>query len=552
MPTIFDLITGAFGDSHVSVQVTAQGGALTGTAGLIAGLIEHPPGDLGSLSGALQALPPPGLAISGPYGQPVTAPAGTVPAGLSSLTGGLTGGVGALGNQIGGLTAPLGEVLEVVKAVHAAAQADLLCTATPPPAAGGAGGGPPPAATTPKPVQQLNLLLDRFPQPFNVGSLIDWLYRLLKDLDLSGFHIVQVPILDDLRDPLVTLITWRNAMSTAELLGQLQGTLGLLETTVAASAGAVLAPIETALAAVSAQLPTAPLAQIADDLAVHLGTLRTAVVSGDLSTTAPAVTALNSRLDDYAAIRLNVQNSLAPHFATLADRLATLDLDLDDQMGRLVSLLQPESVLGFIPMPSESALALPGLEDLESWLKTLVDWLGDVTQHLDVAAIQGPLNTVAGTLQGAVDALDGAQVALTLQVQSLFGNVKQQLDLIDPAALLNEVKAAIAGFQTTLANQLQGLFAPVREAIGAVVTHIDNGLKPLKPADVVTALKDALDKLSAVLKNPDVLAAMNAIRDAIKGTADELGKISFAPLADQFIAEIDKLTKAFQALDTSQ
>src|SRR5437764_12432784 len=170
MPTIFELITGAFGDSHVSVQVTAQGGALTGTAGLIAGLIEHPPGDLGSLSSALQALPLPSLAISGNYGQALTALAGAVPTDLSSLTGGLTGGLGALGNQIGGLTAPLGEVLEVVKAVHAAAQADLLCAGTPP--VGGAPGGPPASATAPAPVQQLKVILDKFPQPLDVGSLL--------------------------------------------------------------------------------------------------------------------------------------------------------------------------------------------------------------------------------------------------------------------------------------------------------------------------------------------------------------------------------------------
>src|SRR5947199_6813567 len=189
--------------------------------------------------------------------------------------------------------------------------------------------------------------------------------HIWKDLYLSGFHIAQVPILDDLRDPLVTLITWRNAMNTAELLGHLHDTLTLLATTVAGSVDAVLAPIETALAAVSAQLPTVPLAQIADDLALHLGTLHTAVVSGDLSATAPAVAALNLRLDDYETVRLTVQNNLAPHFATLGDRLASLELDLDDQAGRLVSLLQPESMLSFIPTPAESALAVPGLGDLE-------------------------------------------------------------------------------------------------------------------------------------------------------------------------------------------
>ena len=45
---------------------------------------------------------------------------------------------------------------------------------------------------------------------------------------------------------------------------------------------------------------------------------------------------------------------------------------------------------------------------------------------------------------------------------------------------------------------------------------------------------------------------MNAIRDAIEGTTQALETVSFAPLTDQVIAEIDKLTAAFQALDTSQ
>src|SRR5215218_1469472 len=274
MPTIFERITGALADNHVSVQVTVQGGALTSTASLISGLIEKPPGELGSLSAALQALPLPGLAISGKYAQALTGLAGAVPTDLSSLTSGLTGGLGALGNEIGGLTAPLGEVLEVVAAVYAATQADLLCTAKPAAPGGGADGVPPPASgaggsggtagapagiTTPAPVQQLNGILDLFPQPLNLTSLLDWLYRILKVLDLSSFHIVQVPILDDLRDPLVTLITWRNAMSTAELVGHLHDSLNLLENTVAGSVDTVLTPIETALAAVSAQLPTAPL-----------------------------------------------------------------------------------------------------------------------------------------------------------------------------------------------------------------------------------------------------------------------------------------------------
>lgn len=568
MPTIFERLNSALADNDVSVRVTVQAETLTNLATAVVGLIQHPPDELGDLSAVLQALPLPDLAISGDFAQALTALADAVPTDLSSLTDGLTSSLGQLKGQLGGLTGPLGELLEVVLALYQASQADLFCTPAAPspsangtdngtPATGGTGGnsgtgGAPSNVTTPASVQQLHGILDLFPQPLNLVSLLDWLYLILRDVNLSEFHIVQVPILDDLRDPLVTLITWRNAMDTAALLGHMNATLALLEDTIVDSVGAVFTPIGTALGALHSQLPTTGLAQIADALTAHLGALRTAVLNGDLSPTASTVTALNTLLDSYAVMQLNVQNNLALHFATLDDRLGTLDLDLDDQIGRLVALLQPESLLSFIPTPTESALAVAGLGDLERWLNTLVEWFSELAAQLDLSVIQGPLTTVAEALQQAVDALDAAMITVTLQVQALFSEVETLLDQIDPAALLSEVQAAIDDFQATLANQLEDLFAPVRDAISTVITQIGDGVASFDPADIVDALKDALDKLTGVLKHPDVLSAMNAIREAIESTTQALEAASFTPLTNQVIAEIDKLTAAFQQLDPAQ
>src|SRR5262249_1750646 len=163
-----------------------QGDTLTNLATTVAGLIQHPPDELGDLSAALQALPLPDLAISGNFGQALTALADAVPTDLSSLTGGLTDKLGALQGQLGGLTGPLGEVLDVVLAIYQATQADLFCVQTPPPSSGaGTGGSTPSSATTPEPVQQLNGILDLFPQPLTLVSLLDWLYLLWRNVNLS-------------------------------------------------------------------------------------------------------------------------------------------------------------------------------------------------------------------------------------------------------------------------------------------------------------------------------------------------------------------------------
>lgn len=568
MPTIFERIDGALQGNDLSVRVSVQSETLSGLITTVAGLIENPPDDLGDLSTALQALPLPDFAISGDFAATLTALAEAVPADLSSITDGLTGGLGALQGQLGDLTGPLGRLLELVLAIYEATQVDLFCAPTAPPSGGGTGGSnggsggsggspppPPPAGGPPAPpaaVQQINGVLDLFPSPLTVESLLEWIYLGLRDFNLSEFHIVQVPILDDLRDPLVTLITWRNAMNAAELLGHMNNTLGLLEDTITGSVDGVFDPIEVSFQALLSQLPAATLAQTADDLALHLGSLRAAVLSGDLSATGPAVAAINTLLDNYVVIQQNVQNNLLLHFATLDDRLATLDIDLDDQMGRLVSLLQPQSLFHFIPTPSASALSVTGLGELETWLDTLIDWLEELVNRIDLSAIQEPLATVAGAMRDAVDALDAGLISVTLEVQSLFGEVEGLIDQIDLDALVDELETAIEDFQTALATQLEDLFAPVREAVSTIIGEISDGVDSFDPADIVAALQDALDKLTDVLEHPDVISAINAIRDAVEQTAQALESVSFTPLADQVITEIDKLTAIFEELDTSQ
>ncbi|MBK8021896.1 MAG: hypothetical protein IPK19_10855 [Chloroflexi bacterium] len=457
MPTIFERINAALTDNDVSVRVTVQSDNLTSIATTVANLIENPPSSLGDLGALLQALPLPDLAISDDFGMALNQLAAMVPGDLSGITGGLSGNLGALQEQLGALTGPLGEVIEVVLAVYALTQVDFLCATTPSPPGGTPPGGgspppaePPPGQPPPAPVQQLNTIIDLFPNPLTVSSLLEWIYQVLRDFDLSEFQIVQVPILDDLRDPLATLIEWRNAMNSAALLDQMNDTLDLLETTIIGSVSSVLAPIDAALNTISVGLPTTQLIQIADELVTHLGTLRTAIQSGDLSATGPAVSAINALLDTYSGIQVNVQNNLALPFATLDDRLASLDIDLDTAVGRLVSLVQPESLFSFIPLPSQSALSLAGLGEFEEWLDTLVGWIGDLTDSLDLSAIQEPLGTVADALQSAVDAIDAAMISITLQVQSLFGDVEDLLDQIDPGALLDEVQDAIDSFQTAL------------------------------------------------------------------------------------------------------
>ncbi len=137
-------------------------------------------------------------------------------------------------------------------------------------------------------------------------------------------------------------------------------------------------------------------------------------------------------------------------------------------------------------------------------------------------------------------------------MQSLLGEVEDLLDPIDPAALVDDLQDAIDDFQATLADELQTLFAPVRDAVSDIIENISDGVDSFDPADIIAALQDAIEAVAGVLEHPEVLSAMNAIRDALDQTAQALDAVSFSAVTDPVIAEIDKLTAIFEELDTSQ
>ena len=63
MPTVFDSLSEALKDNTVGADVAAQSAALAKVASTVAGLIEHPPKNIGDLGSVLQSLPLPNIDV---------------------------------------------------------------------------------------------------------------------------------------------------------------------------------------------------------------------------------------------------------------------------------------------------------------------------------------------------------------------------------------------------------------------------------------------------------------------------------------------------------
>jgi hypothetical protein len=575
VPTLFERLDTGVGGTDLSVKLTVQTGQLGSLATTVRALITNPPSSLDELTGSLGDLPVPDLGVGPQFTGMLGDLRAAVPTDISAVIGPLTTGLGQLAATVGpGLTSVLAGALDTVLAVQRLATMDFRCLgigggasangAPPPPENGG---GPPPedgaatsgggtatatAATTAS-ASRVNEVLDRLPTPLTIPGLLGFVATLLDDPERDTLFPHVFPLLDGVRDPLVTLVAWDD-MTGAEIRADFASTLSASRDLVAGVGAGAVGSVAADVVAATSGLPATALAQVADGLAARLQELADAVAAGNLAGTGPAVGALNALLDQYDVLRADLEEPLAD-LADLSSRLGALPDDLEDRMTiALGALGGPGATIGVVELLAgllASEADGPAIQALEDQLSAFTAWLQDLVAKLDLSALEEPLGAVADGARSAVDAVDDALVGVTLQAQALFAELESVLDGVDVEALRAQVEQAIGDFGDALVAQLTELFAPARDGVHEVIDAIDEGVDAFDPADIVGALQDVIAELTAVLDDPDVASAIGSISTTIETTAQELEALSFAPIVDGIVEAIDAVAELLRGIDTA-
>ena len=358
-------------------------------------------------------------------------------------------------------------------------------------------------------------------------------------------------MIDELKDPLDTLVAWQG-MSQSQVAAQLASTVGAGATLVTARLDGALAPLTTDLAALAPHLGTAALGTTAAGIVARLGELEAAVGAGDLSGTAATVTALNGHLDDLDAARTAFAADVAPHLAGLQAELTDLAGGIEDSLALVVDALAPSPTLGFLEPLSKLVLdnaAENPVTEFQQWLGTFIAWFQDIVAGLDLSAVKEPLQTAANTAHEALDAFDQAMAGVAATVKGLFNDVEGLVDKVDLSGLVAELEGTLHDFTTQLESQLASLFTPVRDAVHEAVTSIDGAVDQFDPAQIVSVLNDLVSNLEGILSG--AADAAKEIGDALQQVTDQIKNVSFAPITDEVIHEIDAVTDSLKAIDTS-
>jgi hypothetical protein len=540
-------------------QIAGQVGALQQAIALAGPLLEGRTPEIGTLVGSLGALRSPSF-DSGSFGGALSGALALVPSDLASVVAPVGGRFGEMATLVDGQLKPLLErAVNTARAIQQILSMRLGCvdgipgasaSSTPPPPP--APGDPPPptrVAVAAQQIEQIDTMLGALPASIDAATLVQMLLALLGSKPRDQFFQLNLPVIDDLLDPLHTLATW-SALDNAGVATHVVASIDAVSARVREAAALPLADLAVSLNATAPQWRRVPLSAAADAIADNLAALDTALEAGNAAAAATALTALNAALDDYDALRIAMGGDVLAAATALRARLVVSPVDMLDALTHLLVLVEPTNITArltslippFQPVPPEA------IQAAQDAVQPLIDWLDDVTGVLDFGGVQTQITEVAETARALAADIESELTGVGVNVQSAFAEVSTAIAGIGLDDLRNELSAQIAQFGEQLERDITRALEPAREGASAAIDTVSDALDAFDPQVIVDALQEVVDGIAGVLSGPEVAGAIDQVRQAVDAVVEALRALSFQPVTDEVIALIDGMRDGLKAI----
>jgi hypothetical protein len=565
MPNLLEQIQGLTSNAGVAGDLAAQAGSLGDIVSLVQSFSEAPPGDFAGALAGLGNVALPNVSLGGALSEGF---GGVLPA-LTGELGGLIepvlGAAARLGST-GGLdfSATLEPILRAVADLRTLLDSDWSCGLLS--AFGGAaspsGGEPPaeePEAPAPTPpaaatsvltadqVARASAVLEALPADMTVPSLLTWLHERLGAERPHEMRLRALPLIDELRDPLDTLVRWQG-QTGAELANELGHTLALIASVIERNGSGL---ISAALpAATVAALPLAALGVAAAALATALGELEEAVAANDL----PAV-ATRLSVAQEAALDVEAANALFDARATAIDgligSLRALPSELEMGVCRLLVLVEPRSTFGAVT--SALGAELPVATDavfapVHDALDTLQEFLENLLGLLDLSLVTEPLEQVLNGTADAVEELAQRLTELTVSARAVFENAEASLSALDAGAAIEQGRAALEDAVSQVQGTLAQLFGPATAALGSALGAAETALDAFDPEALAAPIAEVIAGIAGLFEGEEVQQILAQL-ERLKELAGQLEALRFTPVADVVIGGIGEVRSALDGID---
>lgn len=555
MASLFEPLQAITGDPALTDSIGNQLGQLLAIAQQVKELIDQPPGDFGDYFNRLKSLPLPDLVLPGNLGEGLSDLISALQKNLGASSSGLLDQVGALEKQISqGLAERLKPLLETLDQLTKLLASDLSCGLIPgfaPPAANPPNGNPPPpaAAITSTQMADVKAQLATIPVEMTVRDLLIWVHGQVNGWRPAALFFRAIPLIDDLRDPLDSLVRWDGFTGT-QLVQEFEQNLNRLATLIQnQTSGMITAAFDPLTINL---LSVEPLNQSAQALRDALVALKNAVEAQDAAeiTTQLAVAQIAETQIEAANLALDPQ---AAALEALRDRLQQLPGEMETGICRLLVLLSPSTSwadltapLAELPMPLQEDSFQPLTELLGRIQESLENLLG----LMDVNVVTEPLTQLFNQAEAAVTALDQQIVQLTAAAQAQFQQARTALQAIDLSGFQQQMVQAIDQAATTIQQNLEQGLQPAADALVAAVTAISNAANGFDPEQIAQPVEQAISAIQSMFQAAELQQLLGSLQQ-LGGLVEPLKALSFRPVADLVISGIGEVKSALDSIDES-
>lgn len=567
MPGLSLQIDQVVGNLDLAQLASGAGGQYAALGQMVAQWKDGPPGDFGAALSGLAGVAAPNLSLAGGLGGDLSALLPNLQGNLGGLVGSLQGDVAALPERL--KAELLGAIQPLIDRIAAlqrlltsdwscglvAGAGDGLAPAAPPAEEGGGGGGgggqPPPAsqgAIGATEVTAAKAALDTLPADLSVPSLLHWVHDRVGTFRPGYFTVRSIPILDDLRDPLDTLIRWE-AASPADVSAELQQTLATLAALISTHTTARFAAALPS--ATVAAVPAAALGTAAEPFIAALEALATAVQAKDTANLAARLAAVQGARAALLTQNAAIAAASGPR-AALAENLARLPGEIDAGVCRLLVLLQPRPTLGDLTA-GIGPIEIPALPaDLFAPLTSLIDTLrGQLTgllDQLDISAATAPLTKALNSANQAVEAVEQGLAQLTAEATQAMGQAQNAIAALNIGAITGEATAALEAATKQISDAVAQALGPATAALGQALSAASAAMDAMDPETLTQPILEAIQALGDLLQQ-DVVGELVTVLEQLKALAANIEQLRFEPVADGVIAAISDIKALLEAVD---
>jgi hypothetical protein len=218
--------------------------------------------------------------------------------------------------------------------------------------------------------------------------------------------------------------------------------------------------------------------------------------------------------------------------------------------------------------------AIDHLGDLvnELGLKNVSDSIQEVFTRIDDAIATAQLDQIESFIgdfneqvQSAIDLLDGQLLVAVASIRNIFNQIRIAVSNLLTALgsfdgegnfqffLQKDLNDFLSGINDNLTHRMQPIIDEFESTITNALQSFTGILTDLQGeiASVKADLQALLQGVKDTLESADVPAALEQMAERLQEMLDKLGDLSFDPIVDQVIAEIDKMAEKLRRIDIS-